>query len=424
MARTGRPGLSAEQKRELWARWKDGQSLSDIGRALGKHAGSVFGVLRAKGGIAPPIRKRSRLSLSLAEREEISRGVAAGLSLRRIAAQLGRAPSTVSREVRRNGGPRCYRAAGADERAWHRASRPKPCLLAVNTSLQMLVAAKLQDQWSPQQVSGWLKAGYPDDRAMRVSHETIYKSLFIQARGVLKKEQLSNLRSRRLMRRAKTATTEGQPRGQIIDAVSIPDRPAEAEDRAVPGHWEGDLITGSKNTHIATLVERQSRFVMLVQVDGKDATNVVDALIRQVQRLPGRLMSSLTWDRGTELAHHKRFSVATDVAVYFCDPRSPWQRGSNENTNGPAAPVLSQGIRSVRPYPGRTRRHRPQAQHPAEENSWIQYPGCYPRTGCCLDRLNPPWTFLKCRAPCAADRTRAVAARSRRPGRPSEPARA
>jgi IS30 family transposase len=334
MARTGRPGLSAEQKRELWARWKDGQSLSDIGRALGKHAGSVFGVLRAKGGIAPPIRKRSRLSLSLEGREEISRALAAGLSLRRIAAQLGRAPSTVSREVRRNGGPRCYRAAGADERAWQRASRPKPCLLAVNTSLQRLVAAKLQDQWSPQQVSGWLKAGYPEDRAMRVSHETIYKSLFIQARGVLKKELLSHLRSGRLMRRAKTATTEDQPRGRIIDAVSIRERPAEAEDRAVPGHWEGDLITGSKNTHLATLVERQSRFVMLVQVDGKDTTNVVDSLIRQVQRLPGGLMSSLTWDRGTELAHHKRFSVATDVAVFFCDPRSPWQRGSNENTNG------------------------------------------------------------------------------------------
>jgi IS30 family transposase len=301
---------------------------------LGKHAGSVFGVLRAKGGIAPPIRKRSQLSLSMEEREEISRELAAGLSLRRIAAQLGRSPSTISREVRRNGGQRCYRAAGADEHAWQRASRPKPCLLARNKPLQRLVAAKLQDQWSPQQVSGWLKAGYPDEGAMRVSHETIYKSLFIQARGVLKKELLSNLRSRRLMRRAKTASTEGQPRGRIIDAVSIRERPAEVEDRAVPGHWEGDLITGSKNTHIATLVERQSRFVMLVQVNGKDTTNVVDGLVRQVQRLPGGLMSSLTWDRGTELAHHKRFSVATDVEVYFCDPRSPWQRGSNENTNG------------------------------------------------------------------------------------------
>lgn len=334
MARTGRPGLSSEQKRELWARWKSGHSLSEIGRALGKPAGSVFGVLRAKGGVAPPVRERSRLSLSSEEREEISRELAAGVSFRRIAAQLGRSPSTVSREVHRNGGQRCYRATGADERAWQRASRPKSCLLAVNKPLQMLVAAKLQDQWSPQQVSGWLKVGYPDDGAMQVSHETIYKSLFIQAREVLKKELLLNLRSRRLMRRAKTATAKGQPRGQIIDAISIRERPAEIEDRAVPGHWEGDLITGGKNTHIATLIERRSRFVMLVQVAGKDTTNVVDGLIRQVQQLPGGLMSSLTWDRGSELAHHKRFSVATDVAVYFCDPRSPWQRGSNENTNG------------------------------------------------------------------------------------------
>jgi len=268
------------------------------------------------------------------EREDISRGLVAGLPLRQIAAQLGRAPSTVSREVRRNDGRACYRAAGADKRAWSRAMRPKLCLLAVNEPLQALVAEKLQAHWSPQQVSGWLKAEHASDGAMRVSHETIYKSLFIQARGVLKKELVRTLRSRRLMRRAKTATTDGQPRGQIVGAVSIRERPAEVEDRAVPGHWEGDLISGAKNSHVATLVERQSRFVMLVQVGGKDSGTVVDALISQIQRLPDGLMASLTWDRGTELAHHARLTVATDVAVYFCDPRSPWQRGSNENTNG------------------------------------------------------------------------------------------
>jgi IS30 family transposase len=334
MARTGRPGLSAEQKKELWGRWKDGQSLSDIGRALGKRAGSVFGVLSARGGMAPTTRTRSRLSLSLQEREEISRGLIAGLSFRQIAVQIKRSPSTVSREVSRNWGRVKYRAAGADEQSWVRTTRPKRCLLARHQRLQTIVAAKLQEQWSPAQVSGWLKAEYHHDMTMRVSHETIYKSLFIQARGVLKKELLSNLRSRRLMRRAKTSTTAGQLRGQIIDAIPISRRPAEVEDRAVPGHWEGDLLSGSGNTHIATLVERQSRFLMLVHVEGKNSENVVRALVRQVQKLPEGLMSSLTWDRGTELALHKRFTMATDVDVYFCDPRSPWQRGSNENTNG------------------------------------------------------------------------------------------
>ena len=334
MARTGRPGLSAEQKRELWTRWKDGQSLSDIGRALGKHPGSVFGVVLAKGGIAPPLRKRSRLALTLAEREEVSRGLMAGRSYRQIADQLGRAPSTISREVNRNQGRVRYRATQADERSLHQARRPKRCLLATQHALQMLVAEKLHEQWSPQQVAGWLKTMHGDDSTMRVSHETIYKSLFIQARGVLKKELLAGLRSKRLMRRARTATRHGQPRGQIVDAVSIRQRPAEIEDRAVPGHWEGDLLSGGKNTHIATLVERHSRFLMLVHVAGKDSDSVVRALTRQVQPLPQGLMSSLTWDRGMELAEHKRFTIATDALVYFCDPRSPWQRGSNENTNG------------------------------------------------------------------------------------------
>jgi IS30 family transposase len=334
MAQMGRPGLSRQQKVELWARWKAGQSLSDIGRSLGKHAGSIFGVLSAKGGIAPAARGRSRLSLSLHEREEISRGLVAGLSMRKIATQLGRAPSTISREIRRNEGRGKYRATNADERAWRSACRPKPCRLSVNRSLQMVVAQKLTDNWSPQQISGWLKIEYLDDAPMRVSHETIYKCLFVQARGVLRRELISHLRTRRLMRRGKSSTTRGQPRGRIIDAISIRERPAEVEDRAIPGHWEGDLLTGGKNSHIATLVERQSRFVILVKVPAKDTNSVVDALVRQVKQLPAGLMSSLTWDRGTELADHKRFSVATDVSVYFCDPQSPWQRGSNENTNG------------------------------------------------------------------------------------------
>ena len=334
MVRTGRPGLSADLKRELWRRWKAGQSLSEIGRCLGMHAGSVFGVLRAKGGIAPRERSRSRLALTMAEREEISRSLNAGLSFRAIAMQIGRAPSSVCREVGRNGGRKQYRATGAEAMAWQRSVRPKRCALASNDRLRSVVAEKLQRQWSPQQISGWLAARYAGDRTMRVSHETIYKSLFIQARGVLKKELMVHLRSRRIMRRSKAATTHGQPRGQIINAVSIRERPAEVEDRAVPGHWEGDLLSGGKNSHIATLVERQTRYVMLVHVAGKDTTSVVNALVRQVQQLPSGLMASLTWDRGMELAQHRRFTVATDIAVYFCDPQSPWQRGSNENTNG------------------------------------------------------------------------------------------
>ena len=333
MKQTGRPGLSAAQKAELWQRWKSGQSLSDIGRALGKHAGSVHTVLAAHEGIIPATRTRSPRSLSLKEREEISRGLAASESLRQIAAKLKRSPSTISREIGRNSRKSDYRAIESDAKAWARAQRPKPCRLATHPTLQATVASKLRLDWSPEQIAGWLKQEYPVDPQMQVSHETIYKSLFIQARGVLKKELMQHLRSRRMMRRGKSSSTEGQPRGQIVDAVSIRQRPPEIEDRAIPGHWEGDLISGSKNSHIATLVERQSRFVVLVQVDGKDTVSVVNALIREVKQLPAGLMASLTWDRGSELAQHKRFIVATDVAMYFCDPRSPWQRGTNENTN-------------------------------------------------------------------------------------------
>ncbi len=328
-----RRGLTPAQRVELWRRWKEGQSLTAIGEALSKAPASVFSFVTAKGGFAPCLRRRGAGTLSCSEREEISRGVSAGLSIRGIARRLSRAPSTVSREIARNGGRRYYRATVADARAWSRSRRPKQCKLANHRQLRCLVAKKLFSDWSPEQISGWLKLEFPDDESMRISHETIYRSLFVQARGVLKKELIGHLRSRRKMRRSKKSSTAGQPRGQIVDAVSIRERPAEVEDRAVPGHWEGDLISGSKNTHIATLVERHSRFTMLVKVAGKDTRSVVSALIKQVRTLPAELRRSLTWDRGMELAQHKRFSVATDVKVYFCDPQSPWQRGSNENTN-------------------------------------------------------------------------------------------
>jgi IS30 family transposase len=329
----GRRGLSASQKKELWERWKRGQSLNDIARALAKQRGSIHSVLSVSGGIAPPPRRRSRLALRLSEREEISRGLAEGQSMREIASSIQRAPSTVSREVGRHRGRERYRAAEADRRAWDRARRPKPCRLAVHRRLQKIVAKKLGLEWSPEQISGWLRRRYPGDPAMQISHETLYRSLFIQARGVLKKELVGHLRTRRVIRRSKQSHIRGQGRGQIVDAVSIRERPAEVEDRAVPGHWEGDLLAGSHNTHIATLVERQSRFTLLVKVKGKDTETVVKALTKQIRRLPAELRKSLTWDRGLEMAAHKAFSVATDVQVYFCDPQSPWQRGTNENTN-------------------------------------------------------------------------------------------
>jgi IS30 family transposase len=333
MTRNRRPKLSASEKKKLWERWKRGQSMNDIARALAKNRGSIHFVLSSRGGIVPPRRHRSRLALSLSEREEISRGLAEGQSMRKIAASIQRAPSTVSREVGRHCGRTRYRAAEADQRAWDRARRPKPCRLAVRRRLQKIVAKKLSLNWSPEQISGWLKRRYPGNQEMQISHETIYRSLFVQARGVLKKELVGHLRTRRVIRRSKQGRTRGQGRGQIVDAVSIRERSAEVEDRAVPGHWEGDLLAGSHNTHIATLVERQSRFVMLVKVNGKDTQTVVKALTKKVRRLPAELRKSLTWDRGLEMADHKEFSVATDVKVYFCDPQSPWQRGTNENTN-------------------------------------------------------------------------------------------
>lgn len=334
MIKGKRRGLSAEQKAELWKRWKSGQSLHEIGRALGKDHVVVHFVLARHGGIAPPTRRRSRRVLTLAEREDISRGIASGCSMRGIAQRLRRSCSTVSREVARHGGRAQYRANEADQQAWVSALRPKPCLLATHSKLQEIVASKLVSDWSPQQISGWLKNRYPDDESLRVSHETIYRSLFLQARGALKQELIQHLRSKRRIRRSRHASVHGHSQGKIVDAVSIRERPAEAEDRAIPGHWEGDLLRGARNSHVATLVERHSRFCMLVKVPGKDTATVVAALSQHVQQLPAALRRSLTWDRGLEMAQHKSFTMATDMQVYFCDPQSPWQRGSNENTNG------------------------------------------------------------------------------------------
>lgn len=334
MAPRGRPGISAAARAELWTRFKAGESFTAIARALGKPVGSIYGVVRLRGGIVPVPRRRAVEALTSAERETITRGLAAGDSVRRIAQGLVRAPSTISREIMRNGGRLRYRALDAEARAWDQARRPKPCKLAATPALCALVTDKLEAKWSPEQIAGWLVTEYPDDPAMRVSTETIYRSLFVQARGALKRELTAHLRTRRPMRRSKRATTAGQPRGQIIGAVSIAERPPSVEDRAIPGHWEGDLLAGARNSYVATLVERRSRYLQLVRVMGKDTTSVVNALIREVGRLPAGLMASLTWDRGLEMAHHHRFSVATDVAVYFCDPQSPWQRGTNENTNG------------------------------------------------------------------------------------------
>ena len=325
--------FTEKQKADIWDRWQRGESMSSIGRRFDRNSSSIYPLLARTGGIRPPERRRSRFALTLTEREEISRGLRVQLSLRAIALQLKRAPSTISREVRRNGGRAGYRAAWSDQAARERARRPKPCKLACRQALCRTISAKLQRKWSPQQIAGWLKRAHPDDETARVSHETIYRSLFIQTRGVLKKELLAHLRATRAIRRSRHASLKRDGLGQIKDAVSIRERPATVEDRAIPGHWEGDLIAGSRNSYIATLVERRSRYVLLAKVPNKDTASVVAALVGQVQHLPRELRRSLTWDRGKELADHKRLTLATDLDVYFCDPHSPWQRGSNENTN-------------------------------------------------------------------------------------------
>ena len=320
-----------QERHELWERWKAGESVVEIANAISRAPASVYRLLERDGGVAPAVRRRSAQALRFEEREEISRALALGESLRSIARTLHRSASTISREVRRHGGGCSYRACEADQQAWDQGLRPKVCKLAQNERLRDTVAEKLQMEWSPQQISAWLEREHAADQTMRVSHETIYRTLFIQARGALKKELLGYLRSRRLMRSSKKP---GQGGGQISDAISIRERPAEAEDRAVPGHWEGDLLCGGKSTQIATLVERHSRYVMLVKIKNKDSEQVARALAKHVLKLPVTLRRSLTWDRGSEMAAHKDFTVATNVQVYFCDPHSPWQRGSNENTNG------------------------------------------------------------------------------------------
>ncbi len=326
------PSFSVIQRQELWQRWRQGESIAAIARVLGKQAPSVRYFLSIHGGITPVPRCRANITLTLNERETISRGLSARQSIRSLAKQLRRSPSTISREVNRNGGYENYRAVNADQAAWQLARRPKPCKLKTEKQLCKRVTDKLALNWSPQQIAGWLKLTYPKSPQMQVSHETIYRSLYIQARGALKKELTQHLRRKRLFRRAKVAKEE--KRGQIPNIVSISERPPEVEDRAVPGHWEGDLIMGTNSSCIATLVERHSRYVMLAKVENKSTDEVIRALIKQAKNLPKELYMSLTWDRGSELKSHESFTLATDVDVYFCDPSSPWQRGSNENTNG------------------------------------------------------------------------------------------
>jgi IS30 family transposase len=334
MKRRPRIYYTEQQKALMWERWRKGNSLQQIAQLFDRNHSSVEGILSETGGIEPRRRHRSRLALTLTEREEISRGVVLGQSIRSIAASLKRAPSTISREIRRNGSRRSYRATRADQAAWDRAHRPKVCKLVHNRALARLVARQLRAWWSPQQIAGWLKRTYPDDERYQVSHETIYRSLFIQARGALKKELLGYLRRTRMMRRSRHHTQKNPDHGRILNTISIRERPAEAEDRAVPGHWEGDLLCGGRDSQIATLVERHSRYVMLVKVPSKDSETVINALIKHAHKLPQELYRSLTWDRGKEMAQHQRFTLSADIEVYFCDPHHPWQRGSNENTNG------------------------------------------------------------------------------------------
>jgi IS30 family transposase len=322
------------QKALMWERWQKGEPLAQIAKLFDRGHSSIQPILAATGGIRPARRSRSRFALTLAEREEISLAVVAGDSIRSMATRLRRAPSTISRELKRNGGQACYRANQADQAAWDRARRPKTCKLAENKRLAHIVADKLQWQWSPEQIAGWLKRTYPGDENYQVSHETIYRSLFIQARGALKKELIVHLRRTRAMRRSRHHTQKTDAHGRITGTVSISERPAMAEDRALPGHWEGDLLCGSKTSQIATLVERHTRYVMLLKIAREDSQTVINALIKHARKLPKELYQSLTWDRGKEMADHKRFTLATDIQVYFCDPQNPWQRGTNENTNG------------------------------------------------------------------------------------------
>jgi IS30 family transposase len=332
------------QKALMWERWKQGATLHEIGKLFDRPHTSIQRIIAETGGFRPAQRSRGSKALTLAEREEISRALVRSESMRSIARRLGRAPSTISREIQRNGGRDDYRASQADQATWDRAHRPKVCKLRENRRLARIVAEKLRMFWSPEQIAGWLKHTYPCDESHHVSHETIYRSLFIQARGALKKELLAYLRRTRGMRRSRHYTQKTATHGKIVDAISISERPASIEDRAVPGHWEGDLVFGSGNSQIATLVERHTRYLMLIKLEGKDSQTVVNALIKNARKLPQELYKSLTWDRGTEMHAHKQFTMATDIQVFFCDPQSPWQRGSNENTNGLLRQYMPKGI--------------------------------------------------------------------------------
>lgn len=344
MNKEGRPpNYTPEQFDSIWGLYKGGNKLWDIAQALGINPGSIHIVLHRHGGIAPYKRVVRKGHLSLEEREEISRGIAAGDSVRAIAKTLGRPASTVSRELSRNGGCDRYRATKAQKRALLELRRPKPCKLDINSKLRNHVTEKLKADWSPEQIAGELPLSHPEDESMRISHETIYKTIFIQARGALEKELRAHLRSKRKLRKSRGSKPKEPKQGQITDAVSIRQRPAEAEDRSVPGHWEGDLVFGTIDSQVATLVERTSRFLMLVKIDSKHAPEVSSALARHIGSLPDQLKRSLTWDRGSEMADHKSFTVESGVTVYFCDPQSPWQRGSNENTNGLLRQYLPRG---------------------------------------------------------------------------------
>jgi IS30 family transposase len=333
--------FTSEERAVVWQAWKAGFSLKEIGERLHRTGPSVLLVLRRDGGFAPRIRHRAVRSLHVSEREEISRGLARGLSIREIARGIRRAASSVCREIARNGGVHGYRAAEADARAWQRARRPQRCLLARRRRLRDWVAEHLERNWSPRQIAVGVRNAFPHDASMRVSHETIYKSLFVQARNVLKKELVGHLRRGGFMRRPRA---QAGAHAAIVDGISIHSRPGEVQDRAVPGHWEGDLLMGGTGSQIATLVERHSRFVMLIKVNSKDTLTVTKALAKHIRQLPAQLRRSLTWDRGSEMAAHKDFALATDMQVYFCDPHSPWQRGSNENTNGLLRQYFPKGL--------------------------------------------------------------------------------
>jgi IS30 family transposase len=327
--------FSEADRATIWDMREAGVPVKRIAKHLGRQNSSLRKFIADAGGKRPSARERCELRLSLAEREEISRGLAGELSIRAIAEGLGRSPSTVCREVNANGGRRKYRALAADRGAQRRALRPKRAKLAQCRRLRGVVERKLEAKWSPQQISAWLALEYPDRPEMQVSHETIYQSLFVQSRGALRKELHSCLRSGRAMRRAKAYTKGKVGQGQLRNMVMISERPAEVKDRAVPGHWEGDLIFVKKMTSIGTLVERHSRYVILLKLpNGHGAESVRKAMAKRILTLPAQLRRSITWDQGKEMAEHTQFTVETGVQIYFCDPKSPWQRGSNENTNG------------------------------------------------------------------------------------------